>query len=101
MIHATERGTPKDRDLIDWRLITDLPVTCKADAIEKLEWYAQRWKIETWHKVLKSGCRAEDSKLRNAERLANLIAILCILAWRVLWLCMLNARQRSAAHRAP
>ena len=55
-----------------------------------MEWYAQRWKIETWHKVLKSGCRAENSKLRNAERLANLIAILCILAWRVLWLCMVN-----------
>ena len=90
VIHAIERDTPKDRDPIDWRLITDLPVTCKADAIEKLEWYAQRWKIETWHKVLKSGCRAEDSKLRNAERLANLIAILCILAWRVLWLCMVN-----------
>jgi len=49
-----------------------------------------RWKIETFHKILKSGCRAEDSKLRSAERLANLIAILCILAWRVLWLCMIN-----------
>ena len=62
----------------------------KADAIEKLEWYTLRWKIETFHKVLKSGCRAEDSKLRNAERLANLIAIMCILAWRVLWMCQLN-----------
>ncbi len=25
MIHATERGTPKDRDPIDWKLIADLP----------------------------------------------------------------------------
>ena len=40
--------------------------------------------------ILKSGCRAEDSKLRTAERLANLIAMMCILAWRVLWLTMLN-----------
>jgi hypothetical protein len=39
---------------------------------------------------LKSGCRAEDSKLRSAERLANLIAMECILAWRVLWLTMVN-----------
>lgn len=90
VIHATERGTPKDRERIEWKLVTNLPVTCKADAIEKLEWYALRWKIETWHKVLKSGCRAEDSKLRNAERLANLIAMMCILAWRVLWLTMVN-----------
>ena len=90
VIHATERGTPKDRDPIEWKLITDLPINCAADAIEKLEWYALRWKIEVFHKILKSGCRAEDSKLRNAERLANLIAILCIQAWRVLWLCMTN-----------
>jgi hypothetical protein len=90
VIHATERGTPLDRDPIEWKLITDLPVTNKADAIEKLDWYALRWKLETFHKVLKSGCKAEESKLRTAERLANLIAILCILAWRVLWLCMVN-----------
>ena len=89
-IHATERGTPKDREAIEWKLLTDLPITCKAHAIEKLEWYALRWRIETFHKVLKSGCRAEDSKLRSAERLANLIAILCIVSWRVLWLCMIN-----------
>jgi hypothetical protein len=90
VIYAKERGKPKGRDPIDWKLITNLPVNCKADAIEKLDWYALRWKIETFHKILKSGCRAEDSKLRSAERLANLIAILCILAWRLLWLCMVN-----------
>ena len=90
IIHATERGTPKDRDRIEWKLVTNLPITCKADAIRMLEWYALRWKIETFHKVLKSGCRAEDSKLRTAERLANLIAMMCVLAWRVLWLTMTN-----------
>lgn len=90
VIHAVERGAPKDRAPISWKLVTDLNVKSKADAIEKLAWYTLRWKIETFHKVLKSGCRAEDSKLRNAERLANLIAIMCILAWRVLWMCQLN-----------
>jgi hypothetical protein len=90
VIHATERGTPEGRDPIEWKLLTNLPVTSKAAAIEKLDWYALRWKIETFHKVLKSGCRAEESRLRSAERLANLIAILCILAWRVLWMCMVN-----------
>ncbi len=90
IIHATERGTPENRERIEWKLVTNLPVTCRADAIRMLEWYAMRWKIETFHKILKSGCRAEDSKLRTAERLANLIAIMCILAWRVLWLTMVN-----------
>ena len=90
VIHATERGTPKGRDPIRWKLVTSLPVRNRSDAIEKLEWYALRWKIETFHKVLKSGCKAEDSKLRTADRLANLIAMMCILAWRVLWLTLTN-----------
>ncbi|MBX3356609.1 MAG: IS4 family transposase [Phycisphaeraceae bacterium] len=90
VIHAKERGVPKGRAAIDWKLVTNLSIRSKADAIEKLDWYALRWKIETFHKVLKSGCRAEDSRLRTAERLVNLIAIMCILAWRVLWLTMMN-----------
>ena len=90
VIHATERGTPYGREPIRWKLVTNLPVACKADAIEKLDWYALRWKIEMFHKVMKSGCRAEDSWLRTAARLANLIAMMCIVAWRVLWLTMLK-----------
>ena len=46
--------------------------------------------IELFHKILKSGCRAEESKLRTAERLANLLSIYCILSWRIFWLTMLN-----------
>ncbi|MGJ7558788.1 hypothetical protein ACSFBI_32930 [Variovorax sp. RB3P1] len=49
-----------------------------------------RWKIETFHKILKSACRAEDSRLRTADRLTNLIAIYCILSWRIFWMTMLN-----------
>jgi hypothetical protein len=59
-------------------------------AIEKLDWYAIRWKIELFHKILKSGYQAEDSKLRTAQRLINIIAIFCIIGWRILWLTMLD-----------
>ncbi len=96
VLHATERSKPRGRDRIDWKLITDLPVTSRADAIEKLRWYAMRWKIETFHKILKSGCRAEQSKLRTAERLVNLLATFCILSWRIFWLTMLNRSTRNA-----
>jgi hypothetical protein len=88
VIHATERGAPKGRKPIEWRLITDLPVRDQAEAIEKIDWYAMRWKIEVFHKILKSGCKAEESKLRTADRLANLMALFCILSWRILWLTM-------------
>lgn len=96
VLHATERGTPSGRDPIDWKLITNLPVTSRAQAIEKLQWYALRWRIEVFHKILKSGCRAEHSKLRTAERLVNLLATFCILSWRIFWLTMLNRSTKKA-----
>jgi hypothetical protein len=89
VIHAIERGAPKGRKPIDWKLITDLPVQNRQGAVEKLNWYAMRWKIEIFHKILKSGCKAEESRLRTAERLANLIALFCILSWRIFWLTMM------------
>ena len=96
VLHATERGKPRGRDPIDWKLITNLSVTSRAEAIQKLHWYALRWKTETFHKILKSGCQAEQSKLRTAERLVNLLAMFCILSWRIFWLTMLNRDTRKA-----
>ena len=90
VIHAVEQGQPTDRDKISWKLITNLPVETIEDAVQKLTWYALRWKIETFHKILKSGCKAEESQLRTAERLVNLISIYCILSWRVYWITMMN-----------
>jgi hypothetical protein len=90
VLHVQERGAPLQRQPLEWKLINNLPVRSKADAVEKVSWYATRWKIETFHKILKSGCRAEDSRLRTAEPLTNLIAIYCIVSWRVFWMTMLN-----------
>ncbi|MEJ0050937.1 MAG: IS4 family transposase [Methylovirgula sp.] len=96
VIHAQERGMPKRRKKIEWKLLTNLPVKSRKDTIEKLEWYAMRWKIEVFHKILKSGCKAEESKLRTAERLVNLIAVFCIVSWRVFWMTMLNRSTPNA-----
>jgi hypothetical protein len=97
VIHAKERGVPKNRERIDWKLLTDLPVTSCQEAVEKLKWYALRWKIEIFHKILKSGCKVEESRLRTAPRLVNLIATCCILAWRIFWMTMVNRSNPSAA----
>jgi len=90
VIHAREPGKPTSRQPLDWRLITNLRIDTPDDAVEKLGWYALRWKIEVFHKILKSGCRAEDAKLRTADRLVNLIAMFCLLSWRIFWMTMMN-----------
>lgn len=50
---------------------TDLPVRSTANAIGKLRWYAILWKIEVFQNILKSGCKAEEARLRPAKRLLH------------------------------
>jgi len=95
VLHATEVRPPKKRAAVQWKLLTDLPIQSLEQAIEKLDWYAMRWKIELFHKILKSGCKAEDSKLRTAQRLSNIIAVFCIIGWRIFWMTMLNRSQEK------
>ena len=90
LIHARETSKPRRRERIEWKLATNLPIRKLEDALEKIEWYAMRWKIEMFHKILKSGCRAEGFKLRTAERFTRLLAVFCILSWRVFWMTMVQ-----------
>jgi len=59
VIHAVERSQPVGLPSINWKLITDLPANSRLEGIEKIDWYAMRWKIETFHKNLKSGCKGQ------------------------------------------
>ena len=95
MLLATEVKPPKGRQPVQWERMTDLSVETLEQAIEKLDWYAMRWKIELFHKILKSGCRAEDSKLRTAQQLSNIIALFCIIGWCIFWMTMLNRSQEQ------
>jgi len=95
IIHAEELNPPAERPAVLWKLITNLPVENHDDAVHKLGWYARRWSIETFFKTLKTGCRIEDIRLTTANRLANCIALCCVVAWRISWLTIL-ARQTPA-----
>jgi hypothetical protein len=97
VIHASETNPPKGLAAIEWKLMTNLKVVSLKSAITKLEWYAMRWKIETYHKILKSGCKIEDSRLGTKERLTKLIAVSCIVGWRLFWMTMINRTDPDAA----
>ena len=70
-------------------LLTTVPIDTTADALERLDWYAARWGIELWHKVLKSGCRIESRQLATADRLKRCLALYSVIAWRILYATML------------
>ena len=100
IIYAEEINPPQGRAPVFWKLITNLPVETHADAVHKLDWYALRWNIETFFKTLKSGCRIEELRLTTADRLANCIALCCVVAWRVSWLTILRRRSPAASPAA-
>ncbi len=73
-----------------------MPVTSFADAQERLAWYGLRWHIEVYHKVLKSGCRVEQSQLATVERLLPYLALCSIIAWRLFWMTLVARHEPDA-----
>jgi hypothetical protein len=87
---AQELEPPTAVDRLEWMLLTTVAVKSQEDAFDRLEWYARRWGIEVYHRILKSGCRVEARQLENAHRLSNCLAIDMIVAWRIHYLTCLG-----------
>jgi hypothetical protein len=90
VIHVVEDNPPPDVERIEWFLLTTLAVQCVADAEQCLRWYCLRWRIEDWHRVLKSGCCIEAAAHKTAERLKRSIAINLVIAWRIMLMTLLG-----------
>jgi hypothetical protein len=93
---AQEEQGPADVKPLEWLLLTTLPVENFEQAVEKLQWYAQRWGIEVLHRTLKSGCRIEQRQLGQADRLEACLAIDLVVAWRIFHLTKLGRQVPQA-----
>jgi hypothetical protein len=89
-VWAYEARAPEGVEPLDWKLITSVPVTTRQDALERLDWYAARWGIEQWHRILKSGCRIEMRQLQSIDRLQRLITLYAVIAWRIFYATLLS-----------
>ena len=87
---AREENPPPGLEPLEWMLLTTLVVTDFATAAEKLRWYALRWGIEVFHRVLKSGCKVEERQLGTAEALEACLALDLVVAWRIYHLSKLG-----------
>ena len=83
VVHAREQRPPAQVAPLQWFLLSTLPVASAADAIQVLQWYTLRWRIEDYFRVLKSGCKVEELQHHSAERLQRAIAIKMVVAWRI------------------
>jgi len=99
MVYAHEIDPPKGETPVTWLLLTNLPVTNLAEALEKIEWYRCRWQVEVYFKTLKSGCGVEKLQLQSRHGLENAIAALMLVAWRIQYLSTI-ARDRAIASQS-
>ncbi|MDE0031409.1 MAG: IS4 family transposase [Deltaproteobacteria bacterium] len=83
VVHAREQQPPPAVKPLEWFVLTTLPVTSAADATRILGWYALRWRIEDYFRVIKSGCKVEELQHHTAERLERAIAIKMVVGWRI------------------
>ena len=93
---AQEEQGPADVKPLEWLLLTTLPVEDFEQAVEKLQWYAQRWGIEVLHRTLKSACRIEQRQVGQADRLEACLAIDLVVAWRIFHLTKLGRQVPQA-----
>ena len=84
VVSAIEKDPPQGEKGVRWQLVTNVPTTKFEDAVTRVVWYTQRWKIEILHRTLKSGCKVEELQSESAEKLEKLIAIYSIIALQIM-----------------
>jgi hypothetical protein len=90
VVHVRETRAPAGVARLEWFLLSTREITTVEQACECLRWYCLRWRIEDWHRVLKSGCRIEALQHKTATRLKRAIAFNLVIAWRIMVLTLLG-----------
>jgi hypothetical protein len=77
---------PNGEEPIDWLLATSVEINSLDGALQVVQWYTRRWRIEEFHRTLKTGCRFEQRQLEQADALRRLLVCYGIVSWRLMWL---------------
>jgi hypothetical protein len=84
IVRITEIDAEGVKEPIEWILATSLPVNNVEDAMTIVNYYVQRWKIERFHFVLKSGCNAEKIQQRSFEKIKIMLLIYSVIAMYIM-----------------
>jgi hypothetical protein len=89
-VYLVEPHPPQRAEALEWLLLTTVEVRSLKQALKCIRWYCRRWRIEEWHRVLKSGCKVLEHQNHSAEVLLRAIAIDAVIAWRIMLLALLG-----------
>lgn len=96
VVIVQEVNLPPGVTPIKWVLFTSLPIDTFEQAWQIIEDYENRWIIEEYHKVMKTGCSLEAHALRTADRLEPLIGLITVIGTRLLQLKFTGRSQPEA-----
>ena len=85
-VHVREIAPPEGVEPLDWILLTSETVECFEEAWTVIGYYEKRWRVEDYHKCLKTGCQVESRQYKTSDRLERVTGVLSIVAVRLLQL---------------
>ena len=84
-VEAKEVNPPLTEEPVHWRLLTSHPVVAIEQALQVLQWYCWRWRIEQLFATLKlAGLDIEASQLESVEAIQRLTVLALSVAVRTL-----------------
>jgi len=89
-VYLVEKHPPEGAAAVRWLLLTSIPIPSIKQALKCVRWYGRRWRIEEWHRVMKSGCKILDHQNRQAHVLLRAVALDAVIAWRIMLLALLG-----------
>ena len=76
LVEVAEVGAPDGHEPVLWRLLTTAPVASVDAALDSVQLYQQRWRIEEYNRTLKkSGIDLEGAMVEGVHALKNLVAM--------------------------
>jgi hypothetical protein len=89
-VYLVEPHPPEGATPVRWILLSSVEVASVKQALRCVRWYCRRWRIEEWHRVMKSGCKVLEHQNRTAQVLLRAITLDAVIAWRIMLLALLG-----------
>ena len=88
-LEAREIQPPAGQTAIHWRLMTTHPIGTLERALQIIQWYGWRWRIEQFFAVVKQdGLDVESTQLESVAAIERLLLLSLGAAVRILQLCL-------------
>lgn len=101
VVRVWEAHPPADiEEPLEWILLCSVPTVSRQEINERRAWYSCRWLVEVFHDIEKNGCLEEDRRFESARAMRACLALLSVVAVRVLQLrCALEHQPQAAAEQ--